>query len=197
MDDSSILALLKSDQPQPALGLLFEKYADQVYHLALGLLRDADRAEDVVQDTFLAAYRSRQQFEGRSALGTWLYRIAYNAAMDRLRAREHQPIPEEDADCDEETAPLPKEFIEWRWTPEELLSDQETRQALEDAVARLSPALRAVFLLRDVEDLSTEETAAILSITPSAVKVRLHRARLELREILAGFFAAQEEGALK
>ena len=113
------------------------------------------------------------------------------------RQREHQPIPEEDADCDEETAPLPKEFIEWRWTPEELLSDQETRQALEDAVARLSPALRAVFLLRDVEDLSTEETAAILSITPSAVKVRLHRARLELREILAGFFAAQEEGALK
>lgn len=192
-----MLAVLKSDQPQPALGLLFEKYADQVYHLALGLLRDPDQAEDVVQDTFLAAYSSRLQFEGRSALGTWLYRIAYNAAINRLRAREHQSIPEEDAESDGETAPLPKEFVEWRWTPEELLSDQETRQALQNAIARLSPALRAVFLLRDVEDLSTDETAAVLSITPSAVKVRLHRARLALRESLAEFFAAQEEGALK
>ncbi len=168
-----------------------------MYHLALGLLRDPDQAEDVVQDTLLAAYRSRLQFEGRSALGTWLYRIAYNAAINRLRAREHQSIPEEDAESDEETAPLPKEFVEWRWTPEELLSDQETSQALQNAIARLSPALRAVFLLRDVEGLSTDETAAILSITPSAIKVRLHRARLTLRESLAEFFAAQEEGALK
>lgn len=193
MDDSQILTMLKSDQHKLALGMLFEKYADKVYHLALGLLRDPDQAEDVVQDTFLSAYRSRVQFEGRSALGTWLYRIAYNAAMDRLRAREHQPIPEEDAENDDETAPLPKEFVEWRWTPEELLTDQETRQALETAVARLSPALRAVFLLRDVEELSTEETAVVLAITPSAVKVRLHRARLELREVLAEFFAAQEK----
>ncbi len=195
MDELEILHGLKSDQPQAALTALFEQYADRVYHLALGLLGDEDTAEDVVQDTFLSVFRSREQFEGRSSAGTWLYRIAYNLSLDRLRSKQTLPLPEEDGlDEMDHPPPLPREFIEWRWLPEELIQDQERRRALDEAIQSLSPALRAVFLLRDVEELSTEETAAVLSISTSAVKVRLHRARLELREKLATLFAAQEKG---
>lgn len=195
MDDKSILEGLKSSQPQRAMAVLFERYADRLYHLALGLLADENAAEDVVQDTFLSAFRNRQQFEGRSSAGTWLYRIAYNLSLDRLRKKQALPLPEEDGfDEGEAAVPLPREFVEWRWLPEELIQNQERRVVLEEAIQSLSPALRAVFLLRDVEELSTEETASVLSISPAAVKVRLHRARLELREKLARFFAAQEKG---
>lgn len=198
MDELAILNGLKSDQPQAALTALFEQYADRLYHLALGLLGDEDSAEDVVQDTFLAVFRNRFQFEGRSSAGTWLYRIAYNLSLDRLRSKQTLPLPEDDGVEETESAvPLPREFVEWRWLPEELIQDQERRKALDDAIQSLSPALRAVFLLWDVEELSTEETAAVLSISTAAVKVRLHRARLELREKLAAFFAAQEKGAVQ
>jgi RNA polymerase sigma-70 factor (ECF subfamily) len=198
VNEVEILRGLKSDQPQAALSLLFEQYADRVYHLALGLLGNEGDAEDVVQDTFLSVFRNRFQFEGRSSAGTWLYRIAYNLSLDRLRTKQTLPLPEEEgADDEDHPAPLPREFVEWRWLPEYLIQDQEQRKALDEAIHSLSPALRAVFLLRDVEELSTEETAAVLSISASAVKVRLHRARLELREKLAAFFAAQEKGAVQ
>lgn len=195
MDELEIVEGLRSQQPQAAMAALFEKYADRVYHLAVGLLGDENAAEDVVQDTFLAVFRNRLQFEGRSSAGTWLYRIAYNLSLDRLRAKQTLPLPEDDGtDETDNSPPLPREFVEWRWLPEELIQNQERRKALDEAIQTLSPALRAVFILRDVEELSTEETAAILSISAAAVKVRLHRARLELREKLAAFFAAQEKG---
>lgn len=198
MNELEILQGLKSEQPQAALTALFEQYADRVYHLALGLLGDEDAAEDVVQDTFLSVFRSRFQFEGRSSAGTWLYRIAYNLSLDRLRSKQTLPLPEDDGfDEADNPAPLPNEFVEWRWLPEFMIQNQEQRRALDEAIQSLSPALRAVFVLRDVEELSIEETASVLSITSSAVKVRLHRARLELREKLAAFFAAQEKGAVQ
>ncbi|MCX7977092.1 MAG: sigma-70 family RNA polymerase sigma factor [Bellilinea sp.] len=195
MEELEIVEGLRSQQPQAAMAALFEKYADRVYHLAVGLLGDEDAAEDVVQDTFLAVFRNRLQFEGRSSAGTWLYRIAYNLSLDRLRAKQTLPLPDDDGtDEMDNPSPLPREFVEWRWLPEELIQNQQQRKALTEAIQTLSPALRAVFILRDVEELSTEETAAILSISAAAVKVRLHRARLELREKLAAFFAAQEKG---
>ncbi|MFN7035711.1 MAG: RNA polymerase sigma factor [Bellilinea sp.] len=198
MNELEILQGLKSEQPQAALTALFEQYADRVYHLALGLLGDEDAAEDVVQDTFLSVFRNRFQFEGRSSAGTWLYRIAYNLSLDRLRSKQTLPLPEDDGfDEADNPAPLPREFVEWRWLPEFMIQNQEQRRALDEAIQSLSPALRAVFVLRDVEELSIEETASVLSITSSAVKVRLHRARLELREKLAAFFAAQEKGAVQ
>src|SRR5512136_1096841 len=95
-EETELVAALQSDQPEAALGLLFERYADRIYRLALGILGDPGSAEDVVQDTFLAALTHRQQFEGRSSLATWLYRIATNASLSRLRKRSPLPLPEED-----------------------------------------------------------------------------------------------------
>ena len=189
-EETELVAALQSEQPEAALGLLFERYADRIYRLALGILGDTGSAEDVVQDTFLSALTHRQQFEGRSSLATWLYRIATNASLSRLRERSPLPLPEEDPVSDEGAViPLPKELTEWRFTPDQMLLDGELREELDKAVQRLPDSLRVVFLLRDVQELSTEETADIVGISVGAVKVRLHRARLELRERLAEYVA--------
>lgn len=180
------LDTLRAGDPQ-AVAALFEAYADRVYRLALSLLRDPAAAEDIVQETFLQALTHLDRFEGRSSLGTWLYRIAHNASVDRLRRRVEEPLPAE-AD-DDAAAPMPRSFIDWAWTPEEILGDSESLGQLRAAVDHLSETLRVVFLLRDVERLSTEETAEALGISPGAVKVRLHRARLTLREALSGYFS--------
>ncbi len=184
---------LRAGDPQ-ALSQLFEIHADRVYRLAFGLLRERQAAEDVVQETFLAAMTHLDQFEGRSSLGTWLYRVAYNASLTRLRARPVDPLPADEPEPGE--PPLPRALVEWDLTPEEMLMDSEARGHLDAAIAALPESLRAAFLLRDVEGLSTLDTAEALGISEGAVKLRLHRARLTLREHLAGYFgerAARKE----
>ena len=179
--------------PSALLAAWFEQYADGVYRLALGLLADPARAQDVVQQTFLSAFTHLEQFEGRASPSTWLYRIAYNAAQDELRRRGEDALPEEDAaDAEEAPVPLPTALVDWRVDPARLLEDAEARLALDAAIAALPARLRAVFLLRDVEQLSTEAAAESLGVTPAAVKVRLHRARLALRESLSRRFARYE-----
>jgi RNA polymerase sigma-70 factor (ECF subfamily) len=196
-EESKILAALKSNRPE-ALGLLFEAYADRIYRLGLRLLQNPVEAEDVVQETFLKALTHIESFKGHSKLGTWLYRIAYNASMDRLRALPfaEQIRPNWEDDSEPETL-IPEVFVEWR-TPEQLLMSSETVTILDEVIERVPEGLRAVFILRDIEELSTNETAEILSISPGAVKVRLHRARLLLREMLAAEFNkdAVKEGML-
>jgi RNA polymerase sigma-70 factor (ECF subfamily) len=185
---------LRAGDPQ-ALAALFDIHADRVYRLAFGLLRERQAAENVVQETFLSAMTHLDQFEGRSSLGTWLYRVAYNASLTRLRERPSEPLPPDEPEAGE--APLPRTLVEWDQTPEEMLLDAEGRRHLEAATAALPETLRAAFILRDVEELSTQETAESLGISEGAVKVRLHRARLLLRERLAEYFgarAAQKEG---
>jgi RNA polymerase sigma-70 factor (ECF subfamily) len=190
VDEAELLAKFHSEDPRAALATLFETYADPIYRLALSILADPDMAEDIVQETFLAALTHRQQFEGRSKISTWLYRIAYNASHDRLRKKVEEPLPEEEPDPDDNISiPLPKALVEWRWLPEEILANHEARHELEKAVSALPESLRVVFLLRDIEALSTEETAEATGISDGAVKVRLHRARMELRERLSGYFA--------
>jgi len=191
--ETELLTEFQSSRPQAALEDLFERYADKIYRLAIGLLGDADAAEDIVQETFLAALDHRLSFVGRSSLGTWLYRIAYNAAISSLRRRREEPLSEESDESDDGDAlPMPKSLGDWALTPENLLVDAQTRARLDDAAQRLPQKLRAVFLLRDVEELSTEATAEVLGLTGSAVKVRLHRARLLLREALAPAFGSPE-----
>jgi RNA polymerase sigma-70 factor, ECF subfamily len=192
--EEALLQGLKSSEPTEALATLFDTYADPVYRLALGLLRDPVQAEDVVQDTFLSVMTHRMTFEGRSRIGTWIYRIAYNASLERLRKKKEVPLALEEKDDDDEFIPLPQSLVEWRWTPEELLVNSEGQKILDKAIQTLSPALRAVFLLRDVEELSIEETAEALGLSASAVKVRLHRARLALREQLSSYFIGQMAG---
>jgi RNA polymerase sigma-70 factor (ECF subfamily) len=172
------------------LGGFFEAWGDRLYRLSLRLTGDPTAAEDVVQEAFLKLMAGADAIEGRSRLATWLYRVAYNASIDRLRDRKRVvSVPEED----DEDVPMPSLLVDFRLSPEEMLRDAQTRRALEDAVASLPPSLRAAFLLRDVEGLTTAEAAEALSVTETNLKVRLHRARLLLRERLSAFVTGRPE----
>jgi RNA polymerase sigma-70 factor (ECF subfamily) len=175
-----------------AVGALFEAYADRIYRLALGVLRDPAAAEDIVQETFLTALTHLDRFEGRSSIGTWLYRVAYNASIDRLRRRSDDPLPPDEPEEDPEAGsafPLPKAIVDWASAPERWQADRELAAEIERAIADLPQIQRVVFLLRDVEGLSTEETAEALGLSEGATKVRLHRARLAMRERLSAYFS--------
>lgn len=182
-----LLEKLRQRSPQ-AFEELFDLYSDKIYRLALSILNDEDEAEDVVQETFLKFFEKLDQFEGRSKIGTWLYRTTHNASVDRLRLRKPSFSLNQVNQAEVPEAQLPAIFADWRAIPEEMATSAEIHQQLDAAIAALPETLRAVFILRDVEDLSTAETAEILSISIGAVKVRLHRARLLLRENLAGYF---------
>lgn len=166
-----------------AVAALFDAWADRIWRLAVGMLGDEAEAEDVVQEVFLKALTRGGGFEGRSSAGTWLYRVAHNACLDRLRKRRRHATEALDGE-----APFPRVLVDWSARADRLLLDGEARAELDAAVAELPETLRAAFLLRDVEELSTAEAAAALGITPSALKVRLHRARLLLRERLSTYF---------
>jgi RNA polymerase sigma-70 factor, ECF subfamily len=194
-NETAVLNAFLSEQPAAALGGLFDLYADRIYRLALGILKDPILAEDVVQETFLSALTHRSQFQGRSGLNTWLYRIAYNACQNHLRQRPVDTLPDEEPDGNDEVkAPLPEALVDWHLTPEQSSLDQETQAELERAISDLPQTLRVVFMLRDIEELSTEETAEALGILPGAVKVRLHRARLMLRERISVYFKERLPG---
>jgi len=161
-----------------------------IYRLALRLMRDQAEAEDVVQETFLSAFKAIDRFDGRSGLSTWLYRIAFNAAMMRLRRKRPEFVPVDTAEESENDLPVPRALVDWCLLPEQELVRAETREEMERAIGELPPKLQAVFVMRELEELSTEATAQALGLSEQAVKTRLHRARLLLRERLAGYFAA-------
>ncbi|MFO7632749.1 MAG: sigma-70 family RNA polymerase sigma factor [Caldilinea sp.] len=168
-----------------------------VYRLALRMVSNPEEAEDIVQETFLNAFRTIDAFEGRSRLSTWLYRIAYNTAMMRLRRRQPLYVSIDPLGPEEEEGVTPVQLFDWCCLPEDDFQTSEARNELEHAIAELPETLRAVFVLREFEGLSTEETAQVLNISLSNVKVRLHRARLWLRERLSGYFtelAQQAQG---
>jgi RNA polymerase sigma-70 factor (ECF subfamily) len=166
---------------------LVDVYSGPIYRLVLKMLDHPQDAEDVLQDTFLKAYHHLPAFENRSSLSTWLYRIAVNEAL--MRIRKHEPFQvsiDEPAETDED-AIEPRELADWRALPEEMLLSTEMRQVLDKAIERLPLTLRTVFILRDIQDLSVRETAEALNLTENTVKTRLLRARLRLRELLSGY----------
>jgi RNA polymerase sigma-70 factor (ECF subfamily) len=168
-----------------------------VYRLALRMVSSPEEAEDIVQETFLNAFRTIDAFEGRSRLGTWLYRIAYNAALMRLRKKQPLYVSIDPPALEEEETVTPIQLFDWCCLPEDDFQTSEARTELERAIAELPETLRAVFVLRELEGLSTEETAQVLNVSLSNVKVRLHRARLWLRERLSTYFtelAQQAQG---
>ena len=187
MDESQLINQLRQRDPQ-ALEQVFKRYSNKIYRLALSLLHDEVQSDGVVQDTFLKLIEHIDQFEGRSSIGTWLYRVAYNECQMRLR--RSKPTVAIDTVL-EETDVMPACLVNWDDAPEQLIYSSEAMSQMELAIQTLSPALRAVFVLRDLEELSTREAADILNITEAAVKVRLHRARLLLREQLATYFEDQ------
>lgn len=167
-------------------------FSPRIYRLALKLVGDPVEAEEVLQETFISACQHVQRFEGRSNLATWLYRIATNASLMRLRRRRLEVISIEDPIELESGEVTPRQLVGWGWDPEAHVLNEELRQVMDTAIARLPETLRAAFVLRDIEGLSTAETAEALGISESAAKVRLHRARLQLREELAEYFAIRQ-----
>ena len=193
-DDGDILAALRRRESE-AFASLFEMYADKIYRLGLGLLENETEADGIVQDTFLRFIERLHQFEGRSKVGTWLYRVAYNLCMDRLRKRRPMLTWPTDNGDDELSIPIPVDLTDWQQAPETLFSQAELTTELANAISTLPDKLKAVFILREMEELSTKESAQILGITAGNVKVRLHRARLLLREKLADSFGKQERAS--
>jgi len=186
------IELLKSGDRE-AFARLVHLYSPMLYRLAYRMLGDAHEAEDVLQETFMNAFRHIVSFEGRSSLKTWLYRIATNQALMRLRKRKPPLVPVEEEWTMADGTTMTKELQDWCCLPEEEFMTREVQTQLERASAQLSTALNAVFTLRDLHGLSTRETAEILSISEPAVKTRLLRARLKLRELLSDYFSERVE----
>jgi|SRR5437868_5873513 len=164
---------------------LVRPYESRVYSAALAILRNQADAEDVAQEAVLKAFRHIRQFRAEARFSTWLIQIAVNEARMRRR-REHTDLMEPIAGRrDEEGNYTPRDFADWREIPSENLERKEIRQLLTSALGSLSEIYREVFVLRDMQHLSIEETAQALGISVAAVKTRLLRARLMLRDMLA------------
>jgi RNA polymerase sigma-70 factor (ECF subfamily) len=191
VEDAALIAALRAGDRE-ALATVFADNADRLYRLALGVLRRPDAAEDVVQTAFLRLLNKPDSFDGRSKLSTWLYRVVYNASIDRLRA-EKPTVPIEDEN-DEGAIPYPQDWTPWGHAPDERVERAEVRALLDAAIDALPPSQRAVVTLRDVDGLSTEEAATALGVTEGAVKLRLHRARIALRNTLASHFGSAATG---
>ncbi|NDJ51696.1 MAG: sigma-70 family RNA polymerase sigma factor [Chloroflexi bacterium] len=189
-DNAALLERLR-ERDADAFRQVFEHYSDRLFRVALRILEDEREAEGVVQDSFLRLIESLDRLRGDAKIGTWLYRVAHNAALDRLRRRRPTQDLADEAQDDPGDLPPPVNLVDWTDLPEDQLCSSEATDYLDQAVAGLSDSLRAVFTLREIEGLSTAETADTLGISQSAVKVRLHRARLTLRERLADYFSEQ------
>jgi RNA polymerase sigma-70 factor (ECF subfamily) len=185
-EEKDLLKRLKEGD-RAAFARLVEEYSPRIYGQALRMMQDPAEAEEILQETFLQVVRHIESFRGQSQLGTWLYRIATNQALMRLRRRRLASLPLDEAGQDGLETALPSADGSKR--PEAELLDQEAREEMERAIAELPDSLRVVFLMRDVEGLSTAETAEALDLSISAVKSRLLRARMKLRNELSAYFS--------
>lgn len=188
--DEDLVALAQVGD-EAAFTELVHRHESRVYTLALKMLRNPADAEDVLQETFINVLRSLKQFRGESTFATWLYRIAYNGTLMRLRKSSMAVSLDEAIEGDE--SEIPRELTDWSHDPESALLNQETRSEMQAAVDTLSTPLRSVFILRDVDGLSTEETAAVLDVSVQVVKTRLHRARMIMRNRLTDYYRTQRE----
>lgn len=184
--DISLEALQAGDRAE--FSRLVDAYSTQIYRLALKMLGDEQDAEDVLQNTFMKALQSIDKFEGRSSLSTWLYRIGVNEALMLLRRQKPTISVAMDYEDDEDEIRHPTQFTDWCCLPEEDLLSEEARAHLDKAIRRLPEKLQVVFLLRDIEGLSIRETSEALDLSETAVKTRLLRARLNLREQLSTYY---------
>ena len=167
---------------------LVDKYERKIFRLAKHITQNDEDAEDVLQESFMKAYSNLDSFQGQSKFYTWLVRIAVNEALMKLRKRKSDRTVSLDEPHETEEDTVTREIAVWEDDPERKYSREELRSILERAVESLKPAFRTVFVLRDIEELSTEETAEALGISVPAVKSRLLRARLQLRERLTRVF---------
>jgi RNA polymerase sigma-70 factor, ECF subfamily len=167
---------------------LVKRYDRNIFRIAQHITQNREDAEDVVQDAFLKAYGNLDQFQGNSKFYTWLVRIAVNESLMKLRRRRTDRTVSLDEEIKTEEDTMPREVADWSPNPEQLYKQGELRDILRKTIQGLPASFRTVFVLRDVEGLSTEETAEALDLSIPAVKSRLLRARLQLRERLNKYF---------
>jgi RNA polymerase sigma-70 factor (ECF subfamily) len=191
-DEEGLVARAQAGDAQ-AFAELVERYERKIYRLARHITGNDEDAEDVLQETFLKAYENLPGFQGQSKFYTWLVRIAVNEALMKLRRRKTGKMVSLDETIDTGEETMAREIAVWEDNPEEQYSREELRRILEEAIEALPPLYRTVFVLRDVDELSTEETALALGISVPAVKSRLLRARLQLRDKLTRFFKRKQE----
>src|SRR5450432_1004181 len=173
---------------------LVRRYDRNVFRIAQHITQNREDAEDVVQDAFIKAYTNLKQFQGQSKFYTWLVRIAVNEALMKLRRRRPERTVSLDEEVKTEEDSVPREVADWSPNPEQQYKQAELREILDKTINGLPASFRTVFVLRDVEGLSTEETADALELSIPAVKSRLLRARLQLRERLNRFFQKRASG---
>ena len=199
---STIQPIAAQEEPHPDVALvarvregdiaaydtLVRKYERQIFRIAQHITQNREDAEDVMQDAFLKAYEKLDQFQGNSKFYTWLVRIAVNESLMRLRKRRTGKLVSMDEDVATDEGSVPRDFADWAPNPEQNYTQSELAEILRKTIQGLPQGFRVVFVLRDVEGLSTEETAETLGLSVPAVKSRLLRARLQLRERLTRYF---------
>lgn len=185
--DDIALATEAKQGDKGAFTQLVNRYAQRVFRVARHITKNDQDAEDVLQDTFLKAYSRLGQFEGNAKFYTWIVRVAVNEALMRMRRGKNRVTVSLDQELETSDGAIQRELPAETESPEESLSRTELRESLTQAIESLSEIYRPVFVLRDVEGLSTEETAEMLNISLPAVKSRLLRARLQLRQKLRRF----------
>ena len=189
ISDQALVEKAKRDDYQ-AFEALVNRYEGKVYRLAMRMLRNQEDAEDALQESFLQVHRGLKGFEGRSTFSTWLFRLATNVCLMKIRHRGTEPaplLPLEDYLPRHEGGEHPR-IQDWPEKPEEVLLNKESREKMLEALEKLPAEYRAVFILRDVEGFSNAEAGEALGISVAAVKSRLHRARLTLRGMLSSYF---------
>ncbi len=193
-DESELVAKARRGDAQ-AFTVLVNRYERKIFRLARHITQNEEDAEDVLQETFLKAYEHLGGFQEQSKFYTWLVRIAVNEALMKLRKRRSGKLLSLDETIDTGEETVAREIAVWDDNPEQRYSQEELRAILQQAVDGLAPIFRTVFVLRDIDELSTEETAEALGISIPAVKSRLLRARLQLRDRLTRFFKRKVDNA--
>jgi RNA polymerase sigma-70 factor (ECF subfamily) len=176
-----------------AFGELVERNETKIYGLCLKMLGNQEDAEDCLQEVFIKAYRALPGFREEARFSTWLYRIAYNESLMRIRKKKLDTVPL-DRPVELEEGDVPRDLADWTTDPRADAMNNELSDVLVRHVNELEPDNRIVFLMRDVHGMSTSDTAEALGLSVPAVKSRLHRARLFLREKLSDYFERGTEG---
>jgi len=187
-EDEPLLVAAAKRGDLSAFNELVGRYERKIFRLTMNITRNHEDAEDAMQEAFLKAYAHLKDFEGNSRFYTWLVRIAANEALMKLRKRRPNQFSLDEPIAGENEELMPREIEDWGPSPEQRYAQSEMKEILNGVIDELEPAFRTVFVLRDVENLSTEETAKIVGISVPAVKSRLLRARLKLREKLNRYF---------
>jgi RNA polymerase sigma-70 factor (ECF subfamily) len=189
-DEASLVARLRAGDEE-AFEDLVRTYGSRLLSVARRFVRNDEDAQDIVQSAYLSAFRALEQFEGNCQLSTWLHRIVVNTALMKLRSRKRKPEEsiEDLLPTFQEDGHHVEQFSDWSAPADVLLERRQTRVTVRACIERLPDNYRGVLLLRDIEERSTQEVAEALAMTPTAVKVRLHRARQALSTLLREQFA--------